>query len=155
MRADLTLITVAALATVFDGFVTTPSEVQPERSRAEPGFHAAAGDGGVRVAQNVGPLATPALNPRLGSQPPGGHLGERATGRADTVPVPGAGTTNPERIAPLNGDRLGPPPVAIPQGAPNAVAPPAAGAVPPPAAGAVQPPPGPNVAPLPAPAPIR
>jgi hypothetical protein len=105
----------------------------------------------VVLAQNVGPVPTPALNPRLGAPPPGGHLGERAGNEFKAQPgSPGvegdAGVAtrlgNPAAggLGTMNGDRLGAPPVgAVPNAAAGAVAPPAAGAVAPPPAGAVAP----------------
>lgn len=138
MRTDLMLIAVAALATSFDRVVKTPSTDPDTR---------------VLLAQNVGPLPTPALNPRLGAPPPGGHLGEtgRAAAGAHADAVPGSVTVPADpagRVGAMTGDRLGAPPTdaIAPQGA-GRIAPPAAGAVPPPAAGAVQPPPGSAVAP--------
>ena len=86
----------------------------------------------MRLAQS-GPLPTAALNPRLGTAPPGGHLGE-------TMRQPGAVAPDVGAV-PVDPTRLGQPPVnAIPNPAgaaagavppPGAVAPPAAGVVPP------------------------
>ncbi len=129
MRADFVLMGVAALAIGFEAFVPTPSE----ELRGE------------RVAQIAGPLPTPALNPRLGSDPPGGRPGSRVDPAGVVRRPDGTVVADPAgRLVPMNEGRLGAPPAgAVPPAAAHAV---------PPAAGAVQPPPGSNVAP---PAPSR
>jgi hypothetical protein len=148
MRTDLLLIA-AALAVSASSFVTTPNADQ-----------ALEGD---RSAQAVGPLPSPALNPRLGTDPPGGSLRDRGAGpgttgrpvdpvdprpadrRVDPAEVPGGRDgvvpANPAgRLGTMDGGHLGAPPA-------NAVPDAPVGAVPPPPTGAVPPPPGPNVAP--------
>src|ERR1700752_592195 len=85
MRADLLLIAVAALAVVFERVIPTPSAFEDGQAgvEARPAHDALEGD---RSAQAVGPLPSPAINPRLGSDPPGGSLRER---RVDPADVPG------------------------------------------------------------------
>lgn len=136
MRTPIILLGVAMLAVSFDRLVTTPSA-------------------DVVLAQNVGPLPTPALNPRLGGPPPGGNLDGNAAsrlGEGDTGRLGQAGGALGDRAGSaldaaatgtaadpaLPGGRLGAPPAGTGSGAAvGGVAPPAAGAVPPPAAGAV------------------
>jgi hypothetical protein len=148
MRTDLMLIAVAALATSAGALVPTPSADQ-----------ALEGD---RSAQAVGPLPSPAVNPRLGTEPPGGSLRDRGAGpgttgrapdpvdprpadrRVDPAEVPGGRDgvvpANPAgRVGTIDGGHLGAPAV-------NAVPDAPAGAVPPPPTGAV-PPAAPNAAP--------
>jgi hypothetical protein len=148
MRAALMLIAVAALGVSFDKLVTLPSEdVGAEH--------------GMRLAQS-GPIPTAAVNPRLGSAPPGGHLGnttgvsplqpqaaagaaqapangidpaDTARGRDATLPGNPAG-----RIGTIDGAHTGGPTNGAVDVAPM-------GAVAPSTAGAVEPPPGPNVRP--------
>ncbi len=128
MRTPMLLLAVAMLAVCFERMVTPPSD-------------------DVALAQNTGAVATPALNPRLGAPPPGGHLEGRAgsalgenTGGAlghrpgsglDADGAGGAPALPGGRLGTVNGRRLGGPP----GGAPASV-PPAAGVVLPPAAGA-------------------
>ncbi len=144
MRTPVMLLVVAMLAVSFDWIVTPPSA-------------------DVALAQNVGPVPTPALNPRLGAPPPGGHLegraatrlGEGGTGRVggtggavgeragSALDTPAGGTAvDPAlpggRLGTVNDGRLGAPPVgAVANPRAGAGAPPAAGAIGPPAAGAV------------------
>ena len=148
MRTDLMLLAVAVLGVGFDRVVATPSaDMAPE----------------LQLAQNVGPLATPAVNPGLGSAPPGGHLpGSVEAGReaaqarraadaaaaqtgggnldGSAVPADAAG-----RVGVMNENRLGAPPVGAVPNAPTGAVPNApVGAVPPPATGAVGVAPGAN-----------
>jgi hypothetical protein len=134
MRVDLVLLGVGALVVGFEALVPSPSDA-PRREQ--------------RVAQIAGPLPTSALNPRLGSAPPGGRPGSRVDPVGIVRRPDGTVIADPAgRLPPMNEGRLGAPPArAVPPAAVGAV-PPAAGSVPPPAAGAVQPPPGPNVPPL-------
>jgi collagen type IV alpha len=111
----------------------------------------------MRLAQGVGPLPSPAVNPRLGEErrftapavaPPDAAADPAAaTGARDGVVAGGAAAA---RAGTVNEGHLGSPPL-------DAVPNPPAGAVPPPPAGAVAPPPagGTNVAPgAPAPVPL-
>ncbi len=154
MRTDLMLLAVAMVGASFDRVVATPS---------------ADVAAGMLLAQNSAPLATPAINPRLGSAPPGGHLpGSVESAREEAqarraAPLEGADAggaavdgsavpANPAgRLGTINENRLGAPPNGAVGAAPNAPAggpagagsmAPLGGAVAPPAAGAVQAPPG-------------
>jgi hypothetical protein len=95
----------------------------------------------IRLAQGVGPLPSPAVNPRLGEErrftapavPDVATDPAAATGSRDGV-VPG----NPAgRVGTIDAGHVGAPPVnAVPNPPAGAVPPPPLGAVPPPAAGA-------------------
>ena len=142
MRTPLMLLVVAMLAVSFDWILTPPSA-------------------DIALAQNVGPVPTPALNPRLGAPPPGGNLEGRAAARlgeagAGRVGATGGAlgdragsaldtgaertTADPAlpggRLGTVNDGRVGAPPAGA-----GAVVPDTGGAVPPPAAGAVGAPP--------------
>ena len=145
MRTVLILIAVASIGTGA-GYLVPPS-----RADAPPA---------VQLAQGVGPLPSPAVNPRLGEErrftapavaPPDPATDPAAaTGARDGV-VPGGAPA--ARVGTVNEGHIGSPPL-------DAVPNPPAGAVPPPPAGAVPPPPGSaagtaNVAPgAPAPVPL-
>ena len=126
MRTVLMLIAVAILGVGAGRLVPVSSADDPP---------------GIRLAQGVGPLPSPAVNPGLGEErvftapavaPPPDAAADPAAaagGRDGVVPA------NPaDRVGTIGEGHLGAPPI-------NAVPNPPAGAVPPPPVGAVPPPP--------------